>query len=93
MTLPHEAPTVPKLAPGDVCVVKRATDTALARRKGFWAIVRSLGEETATLSFYDGTVDGVDTISLKKLFLEKPEREKIDEASRNASIAPSNPWG
>lgn len=76
-TPPSSGEKVPSFSPGDVCVVKRTTDKLLFDRKGFWAIVDEVRDDTVTLSLYDRTLDGVKSVDLEALpFKTKRDKEK-----------------
>ena len=70
----------PSLQVGNICVVRnKANDPRLASRAGFWGIVKSVDSTSATIRFYDLTVDAVSLRELDLVELSKKdqrEREK-----------------
>ncbi len=78
----------PSLHVGDVCVVRtRATDPRLSSRVGYWGIVKSVSSTSATIRFYDLTVDAVSLRELERVELsQKEQREREKTLQRLSSI-------
>lgn len=64
--------------PGMVCIIRRSSDSFLADRTGYWAIVKEVSGATCTVELYDRTVPDVPLSELTPLPLT--DKEARDQA-------------
>ena len=65
---------------GDVCVVRtKANDPRLCEQAGYWGIVQSVSATSATIRFYDRTVDAVSLRELERVELSKKEQREREK--------------